>query len=66
MIDITIPNNLLLALENDLEAKTIFEQLPKSHQKEYITWISEAKKEETKQNRILKTIEMLKKGKKTK
>jgi uncharacterized protein YdeI (YjbR/CyaY-like superfamily) len=29
-----------------------------------VTWINEAKKEETRQNRIAKTIEMLKQGKK--
>jgi uncharacterized protein YdeI (YjbR/CyaY-like superfamily) len=29
-----------------------------------VTWINEAKREETRQNRIIKAIEMLKKGQK--
>jgi len=40
-----------------------FEKLSYTHRKEYCRWISEAKKEETRQNRIVKVIEMLKKGK---
>ncbi|MBL7164109.1 MAG: YdeI/OmpD-associated family protein [Anaerolineales bacterium] len=35
-----------------------------THQKEYITWIEEAKRADTRQRRIAKTIEMLKEGKK--
>ena len=46
------------------EAKTLLEKLAYSHQREYVTWIAEAKREETRQARIVKTIEMLKKGKK--
>lgn len=65
MNDLTIPSDLFLALEKDPQAKSIFEQLSPSHQKEYIRWISEAKKATTKQTRILKTIEMLKEGKQT-
>jgi uncharacterized protein YdeI (YjbR/CyaY-like superfamily) len=37
-----------------------FENLAASHQKEYLNWILEAKKVDTKQKRITKTIEMLK------
>jgi uncharacterized protein YdeI (YjbR/CyaY-like superfamily) len=38
--------------------------LPYSHQKEYVGYITEAKKEETRARRVAQTIEMLKKGKK--
>lgn len=37
-----------------------FEGLAPSHQKEYLKWITEAKKSETKNRRIAKMIEMLK------
>jgi len=37
-----------------------FKHLPPSHQKEYLSWINEAKKQETGQKRIVKMIEMLK------
>jgi len=42
-----------------------FEKLSYSHRKEYVRWITEAKKEETRQARMAKAIEMLKKGVKT-
>jgi bifunctional DNA-binding transcriptional regulator/antitoxin component of YhaV-PrlF toxin-antitoxin module len=42
-----------------------FEKLSYTHRKEYCRWIGEAKKEETRQARIEKSIQMLKKGVKT-
>ncbi|MBL0146482.1 MAG: YdeI/OmpD-associated family protein [Chitinophagaceae bacterium] len=36
-----------------------------SHKREYVEWILSAKKEETKQKRLLNTIEKLAEGKKT-
>jgi hypothetical protein len=42
-----------------------FEKLSYSHQKEYCRWITEAKKEETRQARLTKAVAMLKKGIKT-
>jgi uncharacterized protein YdeI (YjbR/CyaY-like superfamily) len=43
----------------------IFENLSYTHRKEYCRWISEAKKEETRQARLKKSIEMLRSGVKT-
>jgi hypothetical protein len=62
---IETPNDLMKELKKDKEAKAFFDKLSYTHQKEYVTWITEAKKEETRQNRIVKTIERLKTGKKT-
>jgi len=58
--DTTIPTDLSIALSADAEAKAIFDNLSLSHQKEYIKWIEEAKKTETRAKRIQKTIELLK------
>jgi hypothetical protein len=60
---VEIPAELKKAFKTEKEAKTFFEKLSYTHQREYVTWINEAKKEETRQSRIVKTIEMLKKGK---
>lgn len=57
--EIEIPRDLLKELKNAKDAKSVFDKLSYTHQKEYVTWINEAKKEETRQNRILKTVEML-------
>ena len=54
----------MYALDTDSEAKVHFEKLSYTHRKEYVTWIDEAKKDETRQKRIAKTVEMLKQEKK--
>jgi len=59
------PADLLAALENHPEAKAFFEQLSYTHQKEYVQWIEETKRQETRQARIARSIEMLQQGKKT-
>jgi hypothetical protein len=58
-----IPDDLTQALQKDEEARLFFDKLSYTHQKEYVTWINDAKKEETRQSRIFKTIELLKNGK---
>ena len=60
--NITIPNDFktILKTENLL---VVFEKMSFTHRKEYITWIESAKKQETRDNRILKAIEMLKERK---
>jgi len=42
-----------------------FEKLSYTHRKEYVRWIEEAKKEETRQRRVEKAVAMLKGGVKT-
>lgn len=61
---VEIPAELKKAFKVDKTAKTFFEKLSYTHQREYVMWINEAKREETRQNRIAKTVEMLKSGKK--
>ncbi len=62
---IEIPAELKKAFRTEKEAKAFFEKLSYTHQREYVTWINEAKRDETRQNRIVKTIELLKKSRKT-
>jgi uncharacterized protein YdeI (YjbR/CyaY-like superfamily) len=59
-----IPAELKKALKTEKDAKGFFDKLSYTHQREYVMWINEAKKEETRQKRIAKAIEMLKKGQK--
>jgi hypothetical protein len=42
------------------EVESFFDNLSFTHQKEYVQWILDAKKEETRKNRIEKAIEMMK------
>jgi len=59
-----VPPELKKAFKVEKEARAFFEKLAYSHQREYVNWIAEAKREETRQARIVKTIELLKKSKK--
>jgi len=59
---IEIPLDLLTALTKSPKAKTFFDSLSFTNKKEYATWISGAKKEETKQKRLKETISKLLKG----
>ncbi|PJJ64441.1 YdeI/OmpD-associated family protein [Chryseobacterium geocarposphaerae] len=49
--------------ENE-EAKILFDKMSYTHRKEYIRWIEEAKKPETRENRKIKMIQMILNGKK--
>jgi hypothetical protein len=59
---VEIPAELKKAFKTEKDAKAFFEKLSYTHQREYVMWINEAKKEETRQKRIVKTIELLKKN----
>ena len=61
---VEVPTELKKAFKTEKEAKAVFDKLSYTHQREYVLWINEAKREETRQNRVVKTIEMLKQGKK--
>ena len=62
--EVTIPADLKNALENNPDAVALFKQLSYTHQKEYVQWIEEARRDQTRQSRIAQMIEMLKQGKK--
>lgn len=55
---VEIPQDLLEAMLA-VDVKPFFDSLSFTHQKEYVQWIFDAKKEETRQNRLLKAIEMM-------
>ncbi len=55
-----IPADIEQALVADAAAKAAFEGLPPSHQREYLLWVSEAKRPETRARRIAGMIDRLK------
>jgi hypothetical protein len=54
-----MPADLRQALDANAQASIFFEKLAPSHKKEYIRWIVDAKREETRVSRVLKAIEKL-------
>lgn len=59
---VEIPPELAKAFKKEKAAAEYFKSLAYSHQREYVGYITEAKKEETRLRRVKQTIEMLKKG----
>ena len=59
---LVIPEEMLLCLEDEPIALKFFNQLTESEQKYYIQWVYSAKKEETKIERMAKTVNRLGKG----
>ena len=57
------PADLVAALKKNAKAKQTFDAFSPSHRKEYIQWITEAKRDETRQKRLAQTIEWLAEGK---
>ncbi len=55
MTVLTYPGDLLAHLDAHPPARGRFDALPPSHQREYMKWIEEAKKPETRQRRIEET-----------
>lgn len=60
------PDDLVVEFNSNPEARNFFDELAFSHKREYVGWIHEAKKEETRKHRIKKTIELLNAGEKLK
>lgn len=57
-----VPEEMLLCIQEEPKALLFFNSLSESEQKFYIQWIYSAKKEETKIDRLAKTINRLLKG----
>ena len=61
--EVALPDDLATAMDD--AAHTTFAGLAPSHKKEWVRWVEEAKKPETRVTRIEKTVESLRAGKKT-
>ena len=56
---VTVPKDLQKLLDENPKGKAVFEKLSYTHRKEYVNWIESAKKEETRQRRLERSLEML-------
>jgi hypothetical protein len=61
--EVPLPDDLSAAMDD--AARAAFDGLAPSHRKEWVRWVEEAKKPETRRARIEKTVESLRAGKKT-
>src|SRR6059058_3406287 len=56
--EVDVPEALAAALAADDEARAAFEKLAYTHRKEFARWVDEAKRDETRERRVAKTLEM--------
>lgn len=63
--EIIIPSDLSTALADERSVRSFFDSLSFTHRKEWVRWIEEAKKPETRRARIANTVEALRAGKRT-
>ncbi len=56
---VAVPTDLAKGLAKNRAARTAFETLAYTHRKEYVEWIEQAKRDETRRRRIAETLERL-------
>jgi bifunctional DNA-binding transcriptional regulator/antitoxin component of YhaV-PrlF toxin-antitoxin module len=61
---VAVPEDLAAALA-DARVRDAFDRLSYTHQKEYVAWVEEAKREETRKTRISRSVELLQEGVRT-
>jgi hypothetical protein len=61
--EVSLPDDLSAAFDD--AARTAFDGLAFSHRKEWVRWVEEARKPETRAARITKTVESLRAGKRS-
>jgi len=61
---VIVPEDVQELLNQNSKAKEFYDSMSYTHKKEYIRWIADAKKQETRERRKVKMIEMLLEGKK--
>ncbi|MBX3560265.1 MAG: YdeI/OmpD-associated family protein [Sphingomonas sp.] len=60
---LTVPQDLRAGIDADPAAKATFDAFPPSCQREYVEWVTEAKRDETRAKRLAQTVEWLAEGK---
>ena len=58
---VALPDDLAAAL--DEEARATFDRMAYTHRREYVEWITEAKRPETRTRRVTKAAELIRDGK---
>jgi uncharacterized protein YdeI (YjbR/CyaY-like superfamily) len=61
--ELVVPDYFMAALRENKKALATFENYSYSHKKEYVQWVGEAKREETRVKRLAQAVEWLAQGK---
>jgi uncharacterized protein YdeI (YjbR/CyaY-like superfamily) len=63
--EVEVPDDLASALAAEPRARRFFEGLSFTHRKEWVRWVTEAKRAETRAQRIARTVDAVKAGRPT-
>ncbi len=63
--DTAVPNDLAGALAQHPAARDLFERLAPSHRREWVRWVEEAKRPDTRARRVQGTVDALAEGRRT-
>ena len=63
--EVEVPADLAEALARDDAARATFDRLSYTHRKEWVRWVEEAKKADTRATRLAQTVEALRAGQRT-
>jgi len=63
--EVEVPDDLASALAAEPRARQFFEGLSFTHRKEWVRWVTEAKRAETRAQRIARTVDAVKAGRPT-
>jgi hypothetical protein len=63
--EVELPEALAAALHDDVVARDAFNTLSYTHRREYARWIAEAKREDTRERRVARAVELLRAGVRT-
>ena len=61
---VEVPDDFRRALARNASANAFFRGLSYTHKREYVLWVNDAKREETRRRRIARALQMLEDGKK--
>jgi len=61
--EVAVPADLKAALARSKKARAAFDAFPPSHRREYVEWIEEAKREETRARRLAQAVAWMAEGK---
>ncbi len=63
--EVVVPADLAAALAAQPSVQAFFDQLSFTHRKEWVRWIEDAKKSDTRVTRVAKTVDALREGRRT-
>lgn len=54
--ELALPRELASALDDEPTARSKFQDLPPSHRREYVQWVAEARRHDTRERRAAQTV----------